>query len=405
MGLRLPLRSLLRNRRRTLLSVSIVALGTALSLFVLGFFGDSKASIKESQVQQFGNLQLATEAFWDESEDNEALLLDPETLRQAVAIAAAHPEVASTTVQLTLSGLIAAGTDTRAVSALGYVPGNEALDYGELVVSGNALQAGDVGGVVLGQSLADQMVLEVGDIVTLTTTTSSGAFNALPVRIVGIFRFSSEQVESRQVFVPLALAQSLRATRGVDRIVVKLRDQDLAATAFIRNELDGELAAAGLSVRGQTWEELSVFYEQLIGFFDTIFGFVALALSVLVFFIILQVLTLSFLERTREFGTVRALGTKRNELFRLLLLEGGVLAVIGSLAGVILGVGLAAVFNAVGISWQPPGTVEPVTLSIRLTGSTVWLPLLISITATVLSALYPAARASRMQVVDALRVT
>jgi len=404
MGLLLPLRNLLRNRRRTLLSVAIISLGTALSLFVLGFFGDSKASIAESQVQQFGNLQLASEAFWNESDDDEALL-NPEAFQQATTIVASHPEVVSSTPQLTLSGLVAAGTETRAVSALGYVPGNDALDYGNLVVAGRALEADDVAGVVVGQSLADQMVLAVGDVLTLTTTTSSGAFNALPIRIIGIYRFSSEQVEGRQVFVPIALAQSLRVTRDVERIVVRLRDEDLAVTSSIRDELDLELAAAGLSVQGRTWDELSVFYEQLIGFFDTIFGFVALALSILVFFIILQVLTLSFLERTREFGTVRALGTKRHELFRMLLLEGGGLAVFGSLAGVVVGVGLAAIFNAVGVSWQPPGTVEPQILAIRLTGSTVWLPLLISITATILSSVFPAARASRMQVVDALRIT
>ncbi len=404
MGLLLPLRNLLRNRRRTLLSVAIISLGTALSLFVLGFFGDSKASIAESQVQQFGNLQLASAEFWNESDDDEALL-NPEAFQQATTIVASHPEVVSSTPQLTLSGLVAAGTETRAVSALGYVPGNDALDYGNLVVAGRALEADDVAGVVVGQSLADQMVLAVGDVLTLTTTTSSGAFNALPIRIIGIYRFSSEQVEGRQVFVPIALAQSLRVTRDVERIVVRLRDEDLAVTSSIRDELDLELAAAGLSVQGRTWDELSVFYEQLIGFFDTIFGFVALALSILVFFIILQVLTLSFLERTREFGTVRALGTKRHELFRMLLLEGGGLAVFGSLAGVIVGVGLAAIFNAVGVSWQPPGTVEPQTLAIRLTGSTVWLPLLISVTATILSSVFPAARASRMQVVDALRIT
>ncbi len=404
MGLLLPLRNLLRNRRRTLLSVAIISLGTALSLFVLGFFGDSKASIAESQVQQFGNLQLASEGYWNESDEDEALL-SPEQVQQVATIIASHPEVVSSTPQLTLSGLVAAGTETRAVSALGYVPGNDALDYGNLVVTGRALEADDVAGVVVGQSLADQMVLAVGDVLTLTTTTSSGAFNALPIRIIGIYRFSSEQVEGRQVFVPIALAQSLRVTRDVERIVVRLRDRDLAVTSSIRDELDRELAAAGLPVQGRTWDELSVFYEQLIGFFDTIFGFVALALSILVFFIILQVLTLSFLERTREFGTVRALGTKRHELFRMLLLEGGGLAIFGSLAGVIVGVGLAAIFNAVGVSWQPPGTVEPQTLAIRLTGSTVWLPLLISVTATVLSSVFPAARASRMQVVDALRIT
>jgi len=160
-----------------------------------------------------------------------------------------------------------------------------------------------------------------------------------------------------------------------------------------------------LSLAVKTWDELSPFYEQLTGFFNALFGVVTLAVSVLVFFIILQVLTMSFLERTREVGTIRALGTKRSEVFRLFFAESIWLALLGSSTGIAFGVILGLAFNAVGIEWLPPGTVEPVELGIRLTVETAWLPFVVSVVATMLSAIFPSVQSARLRVVDALRVT
>ena len=134
------------------------------------------------------------------------------------------------------------------------------------------------------------------------------------------------------------------------------------------------------------------------------FGFLSLAVSVLVFFIILQVLTLAFLERTREIGTLRALGTTRAEVFRLFFSESAWLAVLGSAVGILAGILLSLGFNALGVEWLPPGTVEPSVLATRIGAPTVLLPFLVSLVATLLSALYPALQAARLRVVEALRV-
>jgi len=125
---------------------------------------------------------------------------------------------------------------------------------------------------------------------------------------------------------------------------------------------------------------------------------------VLVFFIILQVLTLAFLERTREIGTIRALGTTRAQVFRLFFAESAWLAVIGSAAGIAVGLLLGAVFNAAGIEWRPPGTVEPVRLGVQQGLATAAVPFVVSVAATLLSALFPSLEAARLRVVDALRV-
>jgi putative ABC transport system permease protein len=123
---------------------------------------------------------------------------------------------------------------------------------------------------------------------------------------------------------------------------------------------------------------------------------------VLVFFIVLQVLTLSFLERTREVGTIRAIGTKRYQVFLMFFMESVFLGLLGGLIGIVAGWLAGQGFNALGIGWTPPGAIEPVPVRLRLElKNAVW-PFLISAMATALSALYPALHSARLNVVEAL---
>jgi len=401
MWLRLPLRSLLRNRRRTILSISIIAIGTAVSLFVLGFFSASEKSIQEVTVQEFGTLQIASGNFWDDSAENYEYLMDETTLSLVKEILSKEVTVNSDSPLLSFSGLIASGQTTKVVQATALIPANETLDYNKLVIEGRGLEPSDTAAALIGRSLADELQLKPGNVVTITLNTVNGAFNAGPLKVAGIYAFASGQVESLQIFIPLNYGQALLNTRGVDRLVVML--DDLSSTKVARQRIQAELdqVVPGLEIR--TWDKLSPFYEQLAGYFNALFGVVSLAISVLVFFIILQVLTMSFLERTREIATVRALGTKRHQVFVLFFTESLWLAVIGSLFGVVVGIVLGYVFNAIGIEWRPPGTVEPIVLAVRLTLGTAWLPFLIGIMATILSSVFPSIRSARLQVADALR--
>ncbi|MBU1049931.1 ABC transporter permease [Candidatus Bipolaricaulota bacterium] len=398
----IPLRSLLRNRRRTILSVAIIALGTAISLFVYGFLENSKLQIQATTVKEYGNLQIASPQLWDDTADGYEYLISPETEAQVLGLLAEHRGITGVTSQLQFPGLLAAGKLTQVVRITAQVPGNETLNIDDLVIDGRPLQPADVAAVLIGRSLANRLALKVDDVVTLTLTTVDGAYNATPLRIVGIYRFTSEQVELRSLFIPQAFAQILLNTTGIDRIIVNLTSIGAtdSSTAIIQRQLD----EAGLSLKVKTWNELSPFYKQLAGFFDILFGFLTLAVFVLVFFIILQVLTLAFLERTREIGTIRALGTTRGEVLGQLLLESAWLALLGSLTGVAIGLLFGTGFNALGIEWQPPGTVEASVLAVQVTFLTALPPFGVSVMATLLSAIFPAIQTSRLRVVDALRV-
>ncbi len=402
MWLWIPLRSLWRNRRRTLLSLAIIAFGTAISLFVLAFLDNARIQIRDTSVAEYGNLQVASPLLFDDTAEGYEYLLAPDHVATVVDLLGKEPSYVGSTVQLEFPGLVASGERTQVVRVRAIEPENGLLDFSDYVLEGRGLRGDDLAAVLVGRSLADRLSLETGDALTVTLTTVDGAYNASPLIIEGVYRFSSEQVESQVLLVPLRFGQLLLNTNGVDRVIVGL--DRIEATDAAADRIAAGLVDAGLPLEVRTWEELSPIYQQLSSYFDLLFGFLSLAISVLVFFIILQVLTLAFLERTREIGTLRALGTTRGEVFRLFFSESAWLAVLGSAVGILAGILLSLGFNALGIEWLPPGTVEPSVLATRIGPPTVLLPFLVSLVATLLSALYPALQAARLRVVDALRV-
>lgn len=396
----IPLRNLSRNSRRTLLSLAIIALGTAMIYAVRGYVDESILSYRATTVSQFGNFQIASPLLWAEKTENFQYLIAPDKVAQIAEILKETPEVTAYTVQLSLSGLAITERKTKVVRATALEPQNQALDYNDLVVEGSGLNPDDRAKALIGRSLAEELQLKPGDFFTMTTTTVDGAYNVGPLQVAGIYTLNNAIVEGQLIFMPLHYGQILMDTTEVTKLIVttnNIDDTDRVATV-----VQNKLAAAGLDFEVRTWEQLAEFYRQIRGFFDILFGFLTIAVSVLVFFIVLQVLTLSFLERTREVGTIRAIGTKRYQVFLMFFMESVFLGGLGSLIGLIAGWLVGQGFNALGIGWTPPGALEPIPVRVRLELQNAIVPFIISTGATVLSALYPALHSARLNVVEAL---
>jgi putative ABC transport system permease protein len=401
----LPLRSLSRNRRRTLLSIAIIALGTAMIYAVLGYVDQTFYQIRLGTVAQYGHFQIAAPSLWAEKTEGYDYLIQSEKLAQIKKILNKQPEVEDSTTEMSFSGLASTEHKTKVVRATGLEPANKAHDYNNLVIKGQGegLKPTDRGKVLVGKLLAEELQLKLGDFFNVTTTTVDGAYNVGPLQVAGIFTVYNTQADSQLIFVPLSYGQTLLDTAGVTKVIVKLRDID--ETDHVAAAVQQQLTAAGLDLEVRTGFQLAVFYQQAIAFFDMLFGFIMAAVGVLVFFIVLQVLTMSFLERTREVGTIRAIGTQRSQVFSIFLMESVFLGVLGAAAGLALGWVLGQGFNALGITWKPPGVSEAVPVQLRLMWSNAWPPFIVGLIATLLSALFPSFHAARLRIVDALRTS
>jgi putative ABC transport system permease protein len=128
-------------------------------------------------------------------------------------------------------------------------------------------------------------------------------------------------------------------------------------------------------------------------------------IGAIVLFSVGNTMSMAIVERTTEIGTLRAIGLRRVGVRTLFVAEALMLGCIGAVLGVLISLAIAWGVNQAGLTWLPPGRVEPVALNLRVWGEP-WLifgTALALIKVATVSAWWPARRAAKMNIVDALR--
>lgn len=400
MFFKIALRNVFRNQRRTLLSLGIVALGVSILSLVIGFVSESLRATKVELTREIGAFQIGSALMFDDKAEGFEYLISPLTLAQIGAILDARPQVLAYAYQLTFGGIIGTQRSSTGLVARGLVPGNAIEDYSSLIESGQPLNQDDTPQILIGRQLAQTLDVKPGDWINLATGTVSGAFKAASAQVVGTFRYNNSQLEDQLGLVPLSFAQKVLRTDGVERVIVQLHDLDQAQT--VAEQVEQALAQAGIQLEVRTWQELTTFYESIEQFWSVFSGFTVMGVFVLAFFSVFEVLTMSFLERAREVGTIRAVGTQRHQVFWTFLLEGALLGTLGGGLGLALGAALSFAINASGVGWQPPGAIDPVPLQIGVGVDSFTLPFFTAVVSTLLGTLYPALKNARLNIVKAL---
>jgi putative ABC transport system permease protein len=401
MDLKLALRNVFRNRRRTAFSLAVIVVGVSILLFVLGFIGEGLLSTQRSLACETGAVQIADRRLFENTAQGYEDLISPATLDAVVAIVSDEAGVIGATWQLDFAGLIGDETGSTLILGRGIIPCNCVEDYECIVTEGTPLAEDESRQVILGRALARRLGVAPGDRINIATGTVSGNFNAATVDVVGELTYSLEAVERQLGLFPIAFVQKLLKTDGVERVLIGV--EDLGRSQDVAADLQARLDSEGIPLVTRTWEDLNPSYDSIRSFYAAFSGLAGVAVFVLVFFSVLEVLTMAFLERTRETGTLRAFGTSRARVFRTFLMEGAWLGLIGGVAGVACGVILSIAFNAIGFSWSPPGAAIPQAIRLQIDLAVVGVPLLTALLATLVAAIYPAWKNTRSGIVDALR--
>jgi putative ABC transport system permease protein len=241
--------------------------------------------------------------------------------------------------------------------------------------------------------------------IDLLAATAQGAPNIVSLSVLTAQNQGFKEMDEIFVGLPLGLAQKLIYGRGekqVTSVVVQLKDTDSLEQAVSRlNHIFVE-KNWGLEVR--TFHDLTPFYDQATGMFRSIFAFLAVLMGAIVLFTVINTMSMVVMERTVEIGTIRALGLRRNAVRLLFVVEGALLGMVGASLGVVSAIVLATLVNASHMTWLPPNNVERIPLNVNVTSNPqliVWTWIFLVLIAT-LSAFFPANRAAKLTVVNAL---
>ncbi len=402
MWLKFALLNTLRNRRRSLVTVSIAALGTAGILLAGGFALFTYEALAEAAARDSGHLVMGQPEQFSKDEETPLQhgLENADALRTQLL---ADPAVRAVLPRVEFSGLISNGDKSVVMIGLGVEPDSEFSVKGPFLTikSGEVLASGaKEPEVMLGEALARNLKATPGSSLTLLASATDGALNALDVRVKAVFATGTPEIDKRLVYADIATAQKLLNTKKVSRLGIFLARMEQTLPTQAR------LASAYPKLTVQTWEDQAFFYKSVRDLYNRIFGALGIIIGVIVVFVVTNAMSMAIIERTREIGTLRALGTLPGQLLRTLSLEGMVLGGVGALAGSLIALAVSVFLYIVPVEMPPPpgrSVGYPLNISID--------PLMYLVTITTMIALTMAAsawvarRTVHMAVVDALAHT
>ncbi len=400
----LSVRNIFRNGRRTAITVFSIVIGFAAMACFGGFIEFSFEGLRENTIRtQLGHLQIYAHGYWKKrvSDLESVLIADPDEVMERIADL---PGVATVTPRLSFSGLGSTGNATVNMSVIGVDPeGEQDFSDFEILVEGRTLEPDDPEAGLIGEELRNGLGAEIGDWVTVLTSSFDGVINAVDFRVAGVVRTGSKEYDSVFAKVPIELAQRARETEEVERIVVLLENtEDLQE---LQPRIEEILSKLDRKFEIRRWDELAGFYDAVVALYTGIFTVFAGIVGVVVMFSVANTMTMAVFERTGEIGALRAIGARRSTLVAMFLTEGVGVGLLGAGLGVVASWLIAgAVEIAGGIPMPPPpGMSQGFQAYFNLTGGVLLDAFAVTVAATLVSSVYPAFAASRIRIVEALQ--
>lgn len=407
MWLKISIRNIIKNGRRSITTILAIALGFgAINLFQ-GYVHNTYDNLTTAAIQGegLGHLTLFKKDFLTKGKlFPEKYMFSRNDIQKIAGIVSSYPDLKLITPRLEVSGIISNGRNSTIFIAQGLVPDDDVKIRGDIsrlsVFEGAYLTDRERSGVVIASDLAGMLNLKKGDDAVVMTNTFSGMVNALDVKVLGIVNTGMAATNDKLVLMTYRHAKDLLDFQGAERLVVLLNGIEKVPSAAAY--LAGALRDAGLEVEIKTWRELSAFYNQVKNMFDMIFLFIFAIVVVIVVMSIINTMSMSVMERTREIGTMRAIGYRRYRVISLFTTEGLLLGLLGSFIGLCVFFGVYYFIRFAHVTYVPPAGSTPVPLDIDIVPGALVLNIVFMTALSLAASFFPARKSSRMTVIDAL---
>ncbi len=400
-------RNLWRHRRRSLVTMSAVAVVVILSLIYYGFSGASLNSMYQNLTEGGGQIQVHVPGFRDLREFDRLLIRDAAAVREILTANSQGGEVVGV---LEVPSLLAGEDRSRGIVLIGqdWTPAVRSRLIDANLTEGRSLEDGELGGIVLGAALAKALEVRIGNEVFAYAPGTEG-YGAGAYTVVGIVDLLDATFEARAAFLTLPAVQELAAPGSVSRFeihypeLVRL-DQDVQ-TPLIRDQLRQELPQLNV----EEWRELNPALVRLLDVIGPLMAVVNVIFFLLAGLLVVNTIYLSLMERIHEFGVIISLGANGRKVITMITLESMLLTITGAAAGLAIGLTWLA-FLSRGVRF--PGLDEyyaslglnPV-FYLTITPAQTMFIVSFAIAIGILAALWPASVAARLEPVEAMRFT
>jgi putative ABC transport system permease protein len=391
----LALRSVTRHRRRSAFAVSAIACGVIATILAGGFIQWIYWATREGTIQSgLGHIEVKRRS--EQRTAREEALLVPDQAEMAAM--RSEPGVKALAQRRSFGGLASHEDVTVSFLGEGVDPDGEA-GFTSVVVKGEPLSAHDPSGALLGEGLAANLGVGVGDSLVLLVSTGSGSVNAIEVRVQGLMRTISKAYDDAAIRIPIDTAGGLLRRSGAQSWLVVLDETSDTEnmTAKLREKFGGRFDFV-------PWHERADFYKKTVLLLSRQMAVVNTVIALVVMLMIANSLLMAVMERRSEIGTCMALGATSRAILAQFSLEAALLGLVGVALGAPLGVLLAQAVSSVGIPMPPPpGQSQAYLGRILVTPHLVAEAVALAVGTAVVAGIVPAAKASRTEIVTAIR--
>lgn len=393
-------RNVVRHGRRSLIGGIAVVFGTVALILAAGFIEWVYWGMREGTIRSgLGHIQVVRPGYPERGMADPFGYLLPKNSPDRKVVEAA-PHVLRVAPRLHFTGLIGLGESSLSFLGTGLDPDREgALDNVTAIDSGEPLSAGERTGILLGRGLAANLGAKTGDTAVLLVTRQGGGLTGVEVTVRGIFSTVTKAYDDVAVRVPFGLADELLQARGAHAWVLYL--DDTPRTPAVMRVLAQRLSPEVVAI---PWYEAADFYNKTVELFSRQVLVMKIIIALVVVFSISNTMMMNVMERIDEIATSMALGLRRARVLSRFLLEGLMIGLIGGMLGVALGYLLAALISEIGIPMPPPpGMARGFVGQILVTPGLAWDAMALAATTAFAASVYPAWKASRMVIAEALR--
>ncbi len=403
--LRVAYRNILANKRRTALSVVIIVIGTALTVFMWAMQDGAWDMALQHITDLFtGQLQVERAGFTDDY-DVRKVIADTGLVFSRLR---SDPEVMAFAPRLMAMGMARSPAGSAGALLVGINPDAEPAvsKLSEYIREGEFLRPGDARGAVIGYRMAEDMGLRIGDKMVVMAMDSTGNIAGEALRIRGLLHLGAADLDRSLVLLALPTLQGMLLVDGYHIVAVKVKDLDRADEVAARLE-------PGDGVIARSWRDFMPAIEQTIRMKTGSVSLILLLFMLLAVSAIASTMLMSVKQRVREFGIMQAVGMRPAGVFFMVVTEGVLLSLVGMIAGLALGFFITWILSLTGIyvggfgdiyETYGMGTIDRLYPRI---GSLFWShfhePVVGFILVAILSSLYPAYIAARMTPTRAMR--
>ncbi len=342
-------RSIWRNWRRTLITVSAITMGLTIAVFFVALGQGFYSHIVNTAVRSLGGHITVEHPDYREAPAVDLVLSDIEPLVKHVA---SIPEVTAYKTLVTGQGVIKSARGTTPGMLMGIDPERETKfsELSQKIVAGTYLEKSDKRKIVIGQKLADQLKLKVGKKLVLASNNVEGELSEQQFRVKGIFSTGSPELDGYLVQIPLAQSQKLFGLKPNQVTQLGIMIDPLSARDRVLEGLEAYVAASGAKeTRVLPWEQVQPELASFIKIDRTSNWIMQSILIFLTLFTIWNTVLMSVMERKREFAMMLAIGTPLGRIRKQVMVESTFVAFLGSALGCGLGGGIALYLGNVGL--------------------------------------------------------